>query len=103
MLDFIDDLRQWGGVAVGEEADAAGEGLGDAVQLALHGGGNGGEPFIIDDEGLDLGLGELRVFLVGQQIERGLGIADGFFELGFLVAELEPLAQGFRFRLIGWV
>ena len=33
LLDLIDDLRQRGGVAVGEQADAASEGLGDAVQL----------------------------------------------------------------------
>ena len=31
------ELWQWGGVAFGELADAAGEGLRDAVQLALHG------------------------------------------------------------------
>ena len=37
--DLIHDLRERGGVAVGEQADAAGEGLGDAVEFVLDGGG----------------------------------------------------------------
>ena len=89
--DFIDDLRQRGGVAVGEQTDAAGEGLGDAVQLALDSCGEGGEPFVVHDQALDLGLAELRVFLVGEKVERGLGVADGLFEFGFLGVEAEPL------------
>ena len=76
---LVHDLRERGGVAFGEQADAAGEGLGDTVQLALDGRGEGGEPFVVHDEGLDLGLGELRVLLVGELIERSLGLADGLF------------------------
>ena len=41
---FISELRQRSGVAFGELADAAGERLRDAVQLALHGGGNRCQP-----------------------------------------------------------
>ena len=91
LLYLIYDLRERGGVAVGQQADAAGEGLGDAVQLALDGLAEGGELFVVHDEGLDLGLGKLRVLLIGKLVERGLGVADGFFEFGFLGVELEPL------------
>jgi hypothetical protein len=73
---FIGELWQRGGVAFGELADAAGEGLGDAVQLALHGGGEGSEPFIIHDEGLDLGLGEFGILVVGEPVEFFLCLFD---------------------------
>lgn len=43
LFDFVGELRQWAGVAFGELADAAGEGLGDMVEFALHGGGEGGD------------------------------------------------------------
>ena len=59
---FVGELRQRRGVAFGELADAAGEGLRDAVQFALHGGGNRGQPFVVHHERLDFVLGELRVF-----------------------------------------
>ena len=59
----------------------AGEGLGDAVQFALHGGGNGGQPFVVHDEGLDFVLGEGGVFgvelgfqVVLRGLEPGLGV-----------------------------
>jgi hypothetical protein len=42
---LVHDLRERGGVAFGEQADAAGEGLGDTVEFALDGRGEGGEPF----------------------------------------------------------
>ena len=77
----VGELRQRGGVAFGELADAAGEGLRHAVQLALHGGGEGGQPFVVHDEGLDVGLGERGVFgvelgfeVVLRGLEPGLGI-----------------------------
>ena len=54
-------LRQRRGVAFGELADAAGEGLRDAVQFALHGGGERGQPFVVHHQRLDLVLGELGV------------------------------------------
>ena len=65
LLHLVHDLWERGGVAVGELADAADEGLGNAVEFALDGLTQSGEPFVIHDEGLDLGLAELRVFLVG--------------------------------------
>jgi hypothetical protein len=39
--NFIHNLRQRGSVTIGEKSDAVDEGLGDAVQLALHSGGRG--------------------------------------------------------------
>jgi hypothetical protein len=78
---FIGELRQRGGVAFGELADAAGEGLRDAVQLALHGGGEGGQPFVVHHEGLMSVLGERGVFgvelgfqVVLRGLEPGLGV-----------------------------
>jgi hypothetical protein len=62
LFDFIRELRQRAGVAFGKLADAAGEGLRDAVKLALHGGGEGGEPLVVHDERLDFVLGQLGIF-----------------------------------------
>ena len=91
--DVIDELRQRRSVTVGENADAAGEGLRDVVQFALHGGGEGGQPFVVHHEDLDFGLGELWILFVSELIERGLRVADGAFEIGLLGAELEPFAE----------
>ena len=55
------ELRQRCGIAVGQLADAAGEGLRDAVQFGLHGGGKRGQPFVLHHQRLDLGLGQLAV------------------------------------------
>ena len=95
---FVGELRQRSGVAFGELADAPGEGLRDAVQLALHGGGEGGQPFVVHDEGLDVGLGERGVFgvelgfeivLRGLETDLGVGLlveqrGVGFESLAFL-------------------
>lgn len=43
-------------------AVAAGEGLRDAVEFALHGGGEGGQPFVVHHERLDAVLGKLGIF-----------------------------------------
>ena len=67
--DFALQLRERGRVAFGELADAAGEGLRHAVELALHGGGEGGQPLVLDDEGFE--------FVGG---ERGVAGGDLFFE-----------------------
>ena len=82
--DFVSELRQRGDVAFGELADAAGEGLRNAVEFALHGGGKGGEPFVVHDERLDLVLGERGVF----------GVEPGF---QFFLRGFEP---GFGVRLL---
>ena len=58
--NFIDELRQRSGVAFGELTNAAGEGLRNAIQFALHGGGKCGKPFVIHHEGLDLSFGDTR-------------------------------------------
>jgi hypothetical protein len=50
-----------GGVAFGELADAADEGLRDTVQLALHSSGEGGQPLVVHHKGLDFVLGERGV------------------------------------------
>ena len=55
-LHFAGELQQRGGVAFGELVDAAGEGLRYAVEFALHGGGQRGQPLVIHHEQLDLAL-----------------------------------------------
>jgi hypothetical protein len=67
--------------------------LGNAVEFALNGCGEGGEPLVLDDECLDLLLGEARIFFVGELVERGVGVADGALEFGFLGVELQPLLE----------
>ena len=54
-------LGQRGFVAFGQFLDALGQRLADAVHLAVDGGVQRGEPFVVDHQGLDLGLGELGV------------------------------------------
>ncbi len=49
--DFVSEQRQGRGVAFSELADAAGEGLGNAVEFALYGGGEGGE-WRVEGEGI---------------------------------------------------
>ena len=51
--DFVGELWQRARVAVGEQADASGEGLGNAVEFFLHSGGEGGEPLVVHDKGFD--------------------------------------------------
>ena len=77
--DFVGELWQRRGVAFGELADAAGEGLRDAVEFALHGGGERGQPFVIHHERLDLVLGELGVL----GVELGVEVFLRGFEPGF--------------------
>lgn len=58
---FVGELRQRGGVAFGQLADAPGERLRDAVKFALHGRDQRAQPFVLHHESLDFILGELRV------------------------------------------
>ena len=98
---FVDELRERAGIAVGELADAAGEGLRDAVEFALHGGGEGGEPFVVHDEGLDIVLAELAVFGGDLGDEGGLRGLELGADVGFLLGEVEVGLQGFL--LVGGV
>jgi hypothetical protein len=84
---FVGELRQRAGVALGELADAAGERLRDTVELALHCGGEGVQPLIVNDEGLDLVFAEVIVF--------GLDLGGEFFLSGL---ELGPAAEDFSVR-----
>ena len=91
------ELRQRCGVAFGELADAAGEGLRDAVELALHGGGKSGQPFVVYHEGLDVGLGErgvLGVELCFEVVLRGLEPGLG---VGLLVEQRGVGVKGLAF------
>ena len=92
------ELRQRGGVTFGELADTAGEGLRDAVKLALHGGGEGSQPFVIHHEGLDLGLGECGVF----RVELGFEVVLRGFEPGLGVSLLVEL-RGVGFEGLAFV
>ena len=78
----------------GELTDAAGEGLRDAVQLALHGGGECGQPFVVHDEGLDVGLGERGVF--------GVELGFQFFLRGYANGVAASGTMVFVAGQIGW-
>ena len=94
---FVGELRQWGGVAFGELTDTAGEGLRDAVELALHGGGKSGQPFVVHDDGLDLGLGERGVLGVELGFEIVLRGLEPGFGVGLLVEERGVGGEGLAF------
>ena len=70
------ELRQRCGVALGQLPNAAGERLRDAVQFALHAGGQGGQPLVIHHQRLDLLDAELWVLVVSQLVERRVGLLD---------------------------
>ena len=91
---FVGELRQRGGVAFGELADAAGEGLRDAVQFALHGGGDRGQPFVIHHEGLDFVLGERGVFGVELGFEVFLRGFEPGLGVGLLVEQVRRILRG---------
>ena len=91
--DFVGELRQRGGVAFGQLADAASERLRDAVQLALHIGGEGGQPFVVHDERLNLLHGELRVFRGHVSIESLLRILHLLAGSSFVLDEIEAFLQ----------
>ena len=85
------------GVAFGEFADAASEGLRDAVELALHGGLDAGQPFVVHHKGLDFCLGErgvLGVELGFKIVLRGLEPGSG---VGLLVEECGVGIEGLAF------
>ena len=94
---FVGELRQRGGVAFGELADAPGEGLRHAVQLALQGGGEGGQPFVVHHEGLDVGLGERRVFGVEPGFEVFLSGLEAGLGIGLLVEQRGVGFEGLAF------
>ena len=77
-------LRQRGLVAFGQFLHALGERLADAVHLAVDGGVEGGEPFVVHHQRLDLGLGELGILGVGLGVECGLGVLQALLEVGLL-------------------
>ena len=78
----LDHLRHRGFVAFGQFLHPLGEGLADAVHLAVDGGIERGEPFVVHHQRLDLRLGELGVFGVGLGIEVGLGFLQLLLEVG---------------------
>jgi hypothetical protein len=84
--DLADLLGHGGFVAFGEFLDTLGEGLADSVHLAVDGGFEGGEPFVVYDQCLDFGLGEGGVLGVGLGVEVGFGFLEGAFENGLPVA-----------------
>jgi hypothetical protein len=86
--DLAGLLRHGGLVAFGKFVHALGKGLADSVHLAVDGGMEGGEPFVVHDQRLDLSLGERGVFGVSLSVEVGLGILQGALEVSLLVAEL---------------
>ena len=77
--------RHRGFVAFGQFLHALGEGLADAVHLAVDGGVERGEPFVVHHQRLDLGLGELGVVGVGLGVEGGLGVLEALLEVGLFV------------------
>ena len=81
---LVGQQRQRAFVAFGKLPHPLGERLADAVHFTVDGRGNGGQPFVLDDQRFDVGLVELRVLSVGQRIEFGLGVLERFLEVNFL-------------------
>ena len=67
-----------------------GERLTDPVHLAMNGGADRCQPFIIHHQRLDLGLAQFGIFPVGQRIQGRLGFFQGFFEVALLGTEFQP-------------
>lgn len=92
-LDLPRELRKWHRVALGELADAAGEGLRDAIQLALERCSERSQPLVVDDERLDLLLGQLRVLGVELVVEVLLGLLELGLGVSLLVEERRVALQ----------
>lgn len=91
---FICEQRQRCGVAFSQLSYAPGERLRDAVQFALHGSDNGGQPFVVHHEKFDFVHGELGVFLVGQQVKFFIIFFDPGSEGGLPIEKFEIADRG---------
>lgn len=95
--DAVSHLWQRAFVAFGQLANAAGQGLADAVHFAVNGGVEGGEPFFFDEQGLDLGLAQRRVVGAGFEVEFGLGFAEPLFQCRFFAGQGQPALEDGKF------
>ena len=77
-------LRQWRFVAFGQFLHALGQGLADAIHLALNGGFQRGQPFVVHHQRLDLGFAQFGVMGVGFGVQVGFGVLELLLELGLL-------------------
>ena len=95
--NFVGELRQWRGVALGELADAPGESLRESVKFTLHSGSQSTQPFVIHYEHLNFVLGQLRVArcdFFGESVLRlGQLVGSG----AFFFHECEVLLECFDF------
>ena len=86
-------LRQRGLIALGQLLHALGQRLADAVHLAVDGGFQRGQPFVVHHQRLHLGLGQPGVFGVGFGVQGGLGLFQLLLELGLSIGQRQPLVQ----------
>ena len=86
----VDHLRQRGFVAFGQLLHTLGKLLTDTIHLAVDGGIERGEPFVVNDQRLDFGLGELGVMGIGLRIEFGLGVLKALLEIRLVGIKLQP-------------
>ena len=99
---FISELWQWRGIAFGQLPYTLGKRMRDTIEFALHGGGERGQPFVVDNERLDFVLGQLRVFARDLFRERVLRVREFVRCSGFLLDELKIIFKRFAFvRCIG--
>ena len=81
-LDLIAQRGQGRAVAFGQLADAPGQRLADAIQFALHAGGQRVQPFVLHHQRLDVGCAQLRIVGRYLGVERFLGVFGLFAGAG---------------------
>src|SRR5690554_704736 len=82
------------GVALFQFLDPVGQLLGDAFDFRLNAGLEGGEPFVLHDQGFDLGFGQFGVLLEYRLIQRFLCCFHGLFGFGLGIKQLFGLFEG---------
>ena len=87
--NLVNNLRQRGTVAFGQFLNPLGELLTDAIHLTVDVGIESSEPFVVDHQGLDLGVAEFGIVSIGLGVKRCLGDLEALLELGLFVGELQ--------------
>ena len=90
-------LRQRRFIAFGEFLDALREALADAIHFGVNVPVDGGDPFVVDHQLLDLVCGECRVELMQLGVQPRFGRLNGFLGRRFLFQQLQVLPEDFFF------
>ena len=77
------ELWERRGVAFGKQANAPGQTLPHRLELVADAGTDGGQPFVLDDEGAYIGGVQCGVFGICLRIECSFLLFDSAFECAF--------------------